>query len=172
MRYGIGFDEVLRLNLIKRWAIIDMARDQSVAEHSFSVALIVDKLARDLGFNFEDIYESVSFALWHDATEVYSGDIPTPAKPFFRQKEMEFKMAFGLSAKKRLLSDHITQLVKIADLLEALQYADRYCIDKRRDDIMLDILKNLRYAIESHRYGDKILEILIPIVEGINVHEP
>jgi len=58
-------------------------RNESVAEHSHSVAL----LAHTLAIIDNEIYKLITdcnfaavLALYHDATEVFTGDMPTPVK--------------------------------------------------------------------------------------------
>ena len=65
---------------VPRWAVVPHVRRQSVAEHSFYVALYTDKLCKML--ELDDLHTSiaVSYALRHDMFEVFSGDIPSPAK--------------------------------------------------------------------------------------------
>ncbi len=72
-----------RLQHIERWSLMRNASPENVAEHSFHVALI----AHSLGVIAREIYgreiqpEQLSaYALFHDATEVFTGDIPTPVK--------------------------------------------------------------------------------------------
>ena len=40
-------------------------------------------------------------------------------------------------------SDEIKDIAKAADYIEALQWAEKFCIDSRKDEIMEDIKKNL-----------------------------
>ena len=72
-----------RLQHIERWSLMRNTTSENVAEHSFHVAL----LAHTLGTISREIFEQnvnpdelVSYALFHDATEVFTGDIPTPVK--------------------------------------------------------------------------------------------
>src|SRR5947209_4790213 len=56
---------------------------ENVAEHSFNVALITHALctiARSLFGKEVDTNRAVTLALFHDVTEVVTGDIPTPVK--------------------------------------------------------------------------------------------
>jgi 5'-deoxynucleotidase len=72
-----------RLKYIKRWSLMRNTTHESVAEHSFHVALITHMLCTIANEVFsKDIPTEhlVSAALFHDATEVFTGDIPTPVK--------------------------------------------------------------------------------------------
>lgn len=98
---ALGLRSKLNLTYVPRWTIVPMMRHQSVAEHSFRVALI----AQDLGWRINRPSLSLSAAicaLSHDAEESVTGDIPSTAKPPTPFPE-----------------DAVGILVKLADLLEA-----------------------------------------------------
>ena len=73
-------DELLMCQGIQRWHIVDTSRTQSVAEHSFNVAMIVCKFMEKMGCKNEDIAQNMVMALAHDADEVHEGDVPAIAK--------------------------------------------------------------------------------------------
>ncbi|MFS1511822.1 5'-deoxynucleotidase [Chengkuizengella sp. SCS-71B] len=72
-----------RLRYIKRWSLMRNVVNENVAEHSYHVSLITHVLCTianevfDKNINTE---KAVCLALFHDATEVFTGDIPTPVK--------------------------------------------------------------------------------------------
>lgn len=72
-----------RLRYIERWSLMRNVVKENVAEHSFHVAMLAHMLCTiantiyDRGVPTDRI---VSMALFHDATEVFTGDIPTPVK--------------------------------------------------------------------------------------------
>jgi 5'-deoxynucleotidase len=77
------FAYMYRLRYIERWSLMRNMVKENVAEHSFHVAILTHALCtianevfkRDIATN-----EAVSMALFHDVTEVFTGDIPTPVK--------------------------------------------------------------------------------------------
>jgi len=119
----------LRLGIIKRWGIIKMKREQSVAEHSYNVAVIVDRLFKILqvedGVSANDL---VAEAVRHDRDEVYTGDVPSPAK-----KES---------------NKHSHPLVKLADLIESIVFFKNNSDDT--PTVERWVLFNLSSAIEEH----------------------
>lgn len=93
----------LRAGHVSRWHIVNAVREQSLAEHSFNVAIIAMELAERLGF--EQWSDRVAVvALLHDIDEVVEGDIPASAKP---RKEWEP----GKWTPEKI--------VKVADVMEA-----------------------------------------------------
>jgi 5'-deoxynucleotidase YfbR-like HD superfamily hydrolase len=71
---------VRRLSHVRRYAALNVARIENVAEHAYYVALIAMCIARDLrsrghGIEFERV---VAGALCHDLDESIAGDLPRP----------------------------------------------------------------------------------------------
>lgn len=77
------FAYVSRLRWIKRWGLMRNAIEENVATHSWEVATIAHALAliRNRHFGGQVNADRVAAAaLYHDATEVITGDLPTPVK--------------------------------------------------------------------------------------------
>lgn len=72
-----------RLRWINRWGLMRNAYQENVMEHSWEVATIAHTLAliknRYFGGQI-DANALATAALYHDATEVITGDLPTPIK--------------------------------------------------------------------------------------------
>ena len=72
-----------RLRWIKRWGLKRNAHDENVMEHSWEVSVIAHTLAliknRYYGGNV-DANAVATAALYHDISEVITGDLPTPIK--------------------------------------------------------------------------------------------
>jgi 5'-deoxynucleotidase len=77
------FAYLYRLRLIQRWVLMRSAIPESVGEHSFQVALLTQALCAVASQVFGkqvDVGQAVILALFHDAEEVVTGDIPAPVK--------------------------------------------------------------------------------------------
>ncbi len=72
-----------RLKLISRWSLMRNTQPENDAEHSLQVAMIAHAIAvigRDRYQRATDPEHVLSLAVYHDATEVMTGDLPTPVK--------------------------------------------------------------------------------------------
>ncbi len=72
-----------RLRWIKRWGLKRNALEENVMEHSWEVSVIAHTLAliKNRYFNgCVDANAVAAAALYHDVTEVITGDLPTPIK--------------------------------------------------------------------------------------------
>ncbi|GAA3401629.1 5'-deoxynucleotidase [Paenibacillus hodogayensis] len=77
------FAYLYRLRYIERWSLMRNVVKENVAEHSFHVCLLVHALctiANTVYGKRLPTEQLVTAALFHDATEVFTGDIPTPVK--------------------------------------------------------------------------------------------
>ncbi|MCD2450846.1 5'-deoxynucleotidase [Methylicorpusculum oleiharenae] len=72
-----------RLRWIKRWGLKRNAHEENVMEHSWEVSVIAHTLALIKNRYFEGCVDAnaiAAAALYHDVTEVITGDLPTPIK--------------------------------------------------------------------------------------------
>ncbi len=77
------FAYINRLRWIKRWSLMRNAIDEDVAVHSWEVATIAHALGiihNQLSTEAIDANKLATAAIYHDATEVITGDMPTPVK--------------------------------------------------------------------------------------------
>lgn len=72
-----------RLRWIKRWGLKRNIAEENVMEHSWQVATIAHALAvihnQQFGGSI-DVYKVATTALYHDASEIITGDMPSPIK--------------------------------------------------------------------------------------------
>ena len=76
---------IFRMKYINRWALMFNTQTESVMQHTAECAFIVHYLAIIGNQYYEknyDINKLTVCALFHDASEVLTGDLPTPIKYF------------------------------------------------------------------------------------------
>jgi len=139
---------IARMKYIERWSLMRNAVPENIQEHSHMVAV----LAHALGVIRRDIYHQpcdpehlAAVALFHDASEILTGDMPTPIKYQNREIMEAYHKVEDLAAEKLLnmlpdpfrpayaplLAESLGEdyrLVKAADKLSALIK----CIEERK----------------------------------------
>ena len=77
------FAMMSRMKYIDRWALMRNSRQENLSEHSLEVSMIAHALAvignTCLGKEL-DAQKAAVFGMYHDATEIITGDMPTPVK--------------------------------------------------------------------------------------------
>lgn len=76
-----------RMKYIKRWQLMRSVREESIMEHSYGVTLFTHALAvihNEVFGGNADISKAVLYALYHETSEVMTGDLPTPIKYYNR----------------------------------------------------------------------------------------
>lgn len=85
---------LIRMKFIHRWPLMRNVDAENVAEHSHQVAMVAHMLAviKNTRFNGQlDPNKAATMALYHDASEVITGDLPTPVKYFNPEIAKEYK---------------------------------------------------------------------------------
>ena len=133
------FAYISRMRFIQRWALMRNTAQENVQEHSHQVAALAHALAviRNEKFGGHvDAGQVAVAALYHDASEILTGDMPTPIKYDNPAIKTAYKEIEAVAEKKLLhmlpeelqevyapiltISDEETeQLVKAADKLSA-----------------------------------------------------
>ena len=94
-----------RMKYIERWSLMRSSRPENLSEHSLEVALIAHMLCVIGNARFGrslDAERAALVALYHDASEIVTGDLPTPVK-YHDGKIRDAYKAVERSAEERLL---------------------------------------------------------------------
>lgn len=144
------FAMVSRMKLINRWALMRNSIPENISEHSLEVSILAHALAtisnERLGKQL-NAEKAALIGIYHDATEIITGDMPTPVKYFDTDIQVAYK-AVEKAAADRMLAmlpedlrrsyealffpqedeAYLWKLVKAADKLSALIK----CIEERK----------------------------------------
>lgn len=133
------FAYISRLRFIQRWALMRNTAPENVQEHSHQAAVLAHALAvirREIYGGKVDPGTVAAAALYHDASEILTGDMPTPIKYQNASIRAAYKEVEALAAGRLLamlpeelqtcfapvlteVDPEIEELVKAADKLSA-----------------------------------------------------
>ena len=131
-----------RMKYINRWSLMNNTRYENISEHSLTVAMLAHALVvisnKKLGNNY-DPEHAAAIALFHDCTEIITGDLPTPIKYSSKSLRNAYRSIESEAAEQLLSSlpeymrdeykallipsetdPYLLRLVKAADRLSAL----------------------------------------------------
>ena len=157
---------MIRGGAIKRYHTLETIGEQSVASHSWGVAMILQYLEPNVS------KEAILRALTHDVAELFTGDIPAPVKwanpdlvEVLKRIEDKYESDIGIGFK---LSPEETALGKQADMFELLVF----CVRQRRlgNTNMNEVFSNgVEYLASSNlnSKGKELLGYLTKIYGGI-----
>ena len=122
------FALISRMKYIDRWALMRNTETENIQEHSHQVAVLAHALAvianQRFGAHLDPGRVAVA-ALYHDATEIITGDMPTPIKYYNSTLRDSYKQVEAAAADRLLsmlppeLRPEFEPYVKAADKLSA-----------------------------------------------------
>ena len=133
------FAMISRMRYICRWGLMRNSYSENIQEHSHMVAVLAHGLAtiqRDILGQTADPERCAAAALFHDASEILTGDLPTPIKYYNPAIKEAYKEVEAISCNKLLSmlpeqlrpsyepllresEEDVRQIVKAADKLSA-----------------------------------------------------
>ncbi len=180
------FAYVSRMRYINRWSLMRNSESENIQEHSHMVAVIAHALGvirRDIFHKDCDPDAAAVVALYHDCSEILTGDLPTPIKYHSSEINKAYKEMEELACEKILstlpeelqgsfrpvfngdISEKYRDLVKAADKLSA--YIK--CIEERRagNDEFISAEKQTRAILDESPLPEVkyFLEHFIPAFE-------
>ena len=99
------FALISRMRYIGRWGLMRNTFEENIQEHSHMVAVLAHGLAviqRDILGQPADPDRCASAALFHDASEILTGDLPTPIKYYNPEIKTAYKQVEHVSGTKLL----------------------------------------------------------------------
>ena len=99
------FALIARMRYIDRWALMRNTDPENIQEHSHMVAVLAHALAVIHNHHFDgkvDPGQVALAALYHDATEIITGDMPTPIKYFNSTLRASYQEVEDMAAERLL----------------------------------------------------------------------
>ena len=144
---------LLRMKYIKRWALMRSTSEENIMEHSWEVAVIAHSLSlikNELFGGKVDEHKTVCLAIYHETSEVVTGDLPTPIKYFNGSICSAYKELEKLSSEK-LISKLPEELQnRYAEYVLGDPQSEEYKIMKAADRICAYIK-----CVEELKVGNK-----------------
>ncbi len=161
------FAHLARMKLIHRWPLMRNVRTENVSEHSLQVAMVAHALAIIKNRKFAgnvDGQRIALLAMYHDASEVITGDLPTPIKYHNPQIAHEYKKIEKFAQQKLLdmLPEELQEDFKEL-LIEDLQSDEEHFIVKQADTLCayLKCLEELSAGNSEFTLAKKRLEKML-----------
>jgi putative hydrolases of HD superfamily len=131
-----------KLKKIKRtgWVKFRIPNPESVAEHSFRLAVLVTFLAPQVGANTE---KSIKMALIHDLGEAEIGDVITT-----RGKKVIVNLSKKIAKERKAL----LKILNLLDKEEYIKLFDEYEENKTKEAKLVKQLDELEVAIQAYEY--------------------
>lgn len=83
-----------RQKYINRWALMRNSREESLAEHSYEVSMLAHALCVIANTRYGrhlDANKAAVVGLYHDSSEIITGDMPTPVKYYGEEIKNAYK---------------------------------------------------------------------------------
>ena len=113
--YDSSFFAMLsRMKYINRWALMRNSYPENISEHSLEVGMIAHVLAlisnKKFGNNLNP-ERAALIGMYHDCTEIITGDMPTPIKYYNRETKDAYKYVEEQATRKLLdmLPDYLVE---------------------------------------------------------------
>jgi len=174
MHYSF-FALISRMKNITRWSLMRNSASENIQEHSLMVAVIAHALAvikRDVLGHESDPGLAASMALFHDASEIFTGDMPTPIKYFDPEIMSAYKKVESVASRKLLASLPSGLRAAYKPLLSPDGDNETITIIKAADRLAayikcLEELKtgNLEFRQAAEQSRNKLSELDMPEVE-------
>lgn len=170
------FATISRMKYIERWALMRNSREENLSEHSLEVAMVAHALCVIGNVRYHknlDGEKAALIGLYHDASEIITGDMPTPVKYFNEEIRQAYKQVEAI-AEHRLLDKlpedlrpayeeifqsedteeerYMRRLVKAADKISALIK----CTEEEKSG-----------NLEFRTAGESTMEALRPMIDSM-----
>ena len=173
------FALISRMRYIARWGLMRNTFQENIQEHSHMVAVLAHALAlieRDILGGTADPDRCATAALFHDASEILTGDLPTPIKYYNPEIKNAYKQIEAISCEKLLAllppelqagyrplllesDEAVGRIVKAADKLSA----HIKCLEELKAG-------NAEFASAAAQTRQALIEMRLPCLDYFMAH--
>ncbi|MBQ9728600.1 MAG: 5'-deoxynucleotidase [Clostridia bacterium] len=162
MRYDF-YAYMDRMKYIKRWQLMRSVREENIMEHSHSVAMLSHALAvihNEVYGGKADVLKTVLYALYHETSEVMTGDLPTPIKYYNHSIQGAYKELEKSACEKMVKTLPSPLKEELAPYLIADEESVEYKLVKAADRLSAYIkcLEELRSGNKEFAKAQKSIE--------------
>lgn len=140
------FAHLARMKLIQRWPLMRNTHSENVQEHSLQVAMVAHALAliKNRFYNGDvDPYRIATIAMFHDVSEVLTGDLPNPVKYFNNAIKNEYKKIEKAAEQKLVAMAPEEFREDYAELIDHKYHSDEEAFLVKAADVICAYLKTL-----------------------------
>lgn len=134
------------MKLIQRWPLMRNVRAENIQEHSLQVAMVAHALAliKNKYFGGDlDVNKIATIAMFHDVSEVLTGDLPNPVKYFNSAIQEEYKKIEKIAEQKLVSMAPEDFREDYAQLIDHHQHSDEEAFIVKAADVICAYLKTL-----------------------------
>lgn len=164
-----------RMKYINRWGLMNNTRSENISEHSLQVAMLAHCLVlihnKRFGGNLNPERAAI-LAVYHDTTEIITGDMPTPIKYYNSDINLAYRDIENNAANQlvKMLPDDFRE--ELSDIIKMEGVGD----DKLRTFVKAaDKLSALIKCIEELRMGNdefrKAKDSILNSIHNMNLPE-
>lgn len=151
------FAMMSRMKYINRWGLMNNSKVENISEHSLEVSMLSHALVVISNKRFNTSFDADKAAvigLYHDASEILTGDMPTPIKYYNPEIKTAYKKVEKVAQNK---------LLSLLPSYMKDEYEDIICDDMADKELLVfvkaaDKLSALIKCIEELRMGNKEFE--------------
>lgn len=175
--------DLMRAQDVTRWQIVRCGKAQSIAEHSWAVGIIAQKLWA-VRYDFPNSSQSKGMtailadlahaAMWHDVPEVFTGDINTPTKTYLRaHADVSVPLALleetaGVMYNSAMkVPEDMAVCLKLADMLEACYFLSEYGEGNYAIGQFEDLMRRTYLKAEGTEWVDAVNKVMAELLDGV-----
>ncbi len=152
-----------RMKFIKRWQLMRSTREENIMEHSHQVAVLTHALClieTEVFGGSVNTSAAILYALYHEVSEVMTGDMPTPIKYFNGQLHGEYEKVEQRAVEKIAATLPVPLRGAISPYLQADKNSAEYAFVKAADKLSayLKCLEERRSGNSEFAQAEKSIE--------------